>query len=69
MPSNIVISNEKHLHDVKLHTCHTTPHTILKNRMFLLYNSVYPTNRMLKSTIISLIVIHELNNLTLIPYI
>ena len=37
MPSNIVISNEKHLHGVKLHTCHTTPHTVLKNRMFLLY--------------------------------
>ena len=68
MLSNIVISNEKHLHDVKLHTCHTTPHTILKNRMFLLYY-LYPTNRILWSTIIGLIVIHEPNNLTLIPNI
>ena len=36
MSSNIVLSNEKNnLHDVKLHNFHTTPHAILKNRMYL----------------------------------
>ena len=69
MPSNIVISNEKHLHDVKLHTCHTTPHTILKNRMFLLYILLISHQENDMSTIIGLIVIHEPNNLTLIPNI
>ena len=70
MPLNIVISNEKKkkkkkkkdLHDVKLHSFHTTPHAILKNRMFFL-KYLYPTNRMLYSTIIGMIVIHEPNNL------
>ena len=53
MPLNIVISNEKKkkkkkkdLHDVKLHSFHTTPHAILKNRMFFL-KYLYPTKRML----------------------
>ena len=52
MPFNIVISNEKKkkkkkdLHDVKLHSFHTTPHAILKNKMFFL-KYLYPTKRML----------------------
>ena len=49
MPLNIVISNvkkKKDLHDVKLHSFHTTPHAILKNRMFFL-KYLYPTKRML----------------------
>ena len=48
MPLNIVISDEKKkdLHDVKLHSFHTTPHAILKNRMFFL-KYLYPTKRLL----------------------
>ena len=58
---------KKHLHDVKLYSFHTVPHAILKNRMYL--QKYYPTNRLLYNTIIGLIMMHVLNNLTLMPNI
>ena len=58
---------KKHLYDVKSYSFHTAPYAILKNRMYL--QKYYPTNRLLEKTIIGLIMMQVLNNLTLMPNI